>query len=122
MQSVMQAAEENGYPEDARHLEYFNPPETPDYVNYPFTIEIPDRGKIVQVQEDEHASDALLAAGIHVDLKCSDGLCGVCKCTVIEGDVEHRDFVLSKADRETQMILCQSRAAEPDGFLKIKIP
>ena len=36
-------------------------------------------------------------------------------------DGEHRDFVLSKSQRETQMILCQSRAAEADGTLKIDL-
>jgi len=74
----------------------------------------------------EHAchlesSDALIAAGIHVDVKCADGLCGVCKCGVASGAVEHRDFVLSKADRATSMILCQSRAAEPEGVIDIDL-
>jgi ferredoxin len=62
-----------------------------------------------------------MAAGVHVDLKCSDGLCGVCKCKVVSGEVEHRDFVLSARQRASEMILCQSRAAEPDGVLTIDI-
>ena len=60
---------------------------------------------------EQSAADALIEAGVHVDLKCSDGICGVCKCTVLEGDIEHRDFVLSKAQRKESLILCQSRAA-----------
>ncbi len=119
MQSVMTTAEENGFPEDNRHLEYFTTPELPEYENHPFTIEI--NGKTIAVAEDEAATDALLAAGIHVDVKCSDGLCGVCKCKLLEGEVEHRDFVLSKKDRAEHMILCQSRAADPDGHLKIEL-
>jgi len=63
----------------------------------------------------------LLRAGVHVDVKCADGLCGVCKCTVTDGEVEHRDFVLSQAQRQTTMILCQSRAADPDGEITIRI-
>jgi ferredoxin len=59
--------------------------------------------------------------GIHIDLKCSDGICGVCKCDVFSGEVEHRDFVLSKKQRENSMILCQSRAAKPDGILEIDL-
>ena len=66
--------------------------------------------------------DALIAAGVAVDLKCSDGLCGVCVCKVTAGEVEHRDFVLSKAQRAAgAMILCQSRAAEDGGALAIEI-
>jgi ferredoxin-NADP reductase len=120
MTAVMDAAEANGFPEDARHLEYFAVPEQPDYENHPFTLVLND-GREVAVAADETASDALIAAGIHVDVKCSDGLCGVCKCGLRGGDVAHRDFVLSKAQRETEIILCQSRAAEPGGKIIIDL-
>ena len=59
--------------------------------------------------------------GYAVDLKCSDGICGVCQCRVLEGEVEHRDFVLSQKQRQTTMILCQSRAAQKGGVLKVDI-
>ncbi|MEY8100144.1 hypothetical protein AB9F29_22740, partial [Falsihalocynthiibacter sp. S25ZX9] len=42
MASVIDAAEVNGFPEDTRHLEYFAVPETPDYVNTPFTLRLKD--------------------------------------------------------------------------------
>ncbi|MEO1000357.1 MAG: PDR/VanB family oxidoreductase, partial [Pseudomonadota bacterium] len=120
MQAVMDAAEAGGFPEEARHLEYFSVPETPDYVNHPFTLRLRD-GREIAVAADQRPTDALAAAGVHVDVKCSDGLCGVCACGVRAGAVEHRDFVLSKAERETKMILCQSRAAEPDGVVEIDL-
>lgn len=121
MDGVMAAAEAAGYDDDHRHLEYFAVPEQPDYENHDFTLEIDGTGQQIEVPADTAPTDALLAAGVHVDVKCSDGLCGVCKCTVLEGEVEHRDFVLSKKDRETQMILCQSRAAKPGGKLRVRI-
>jgi hypothetical protein len=40
---------------------------------------------------------------------------------VLAGAVEHRDFVLSNKDRETAMILCQSRAARPGDTLEIDL-
>ena len=40
MQAVTTAAERGGFPEEARHLEYFSVPETPDYVNHPFTLKL----------------------------------------------------------------------------------
>ncbi|WP_400086525.1 reductive dehalogenase [Yoonia sp. R78084] len=120
MAAVMDAAAKNGFPEEARHLEYFAVPEQPDYENHPFTLVLKD-GRTVDVAADQSASDALIAAGVHVDVKCSDGLCGVCKCRVLEGAVEHRDFVLSKTQRETEIILCQSRAAVAGGTLKIDL-
>ncbi len=121
MTSVMAAAEAAGFPEEARHLEYFSVPETPDYVNHPFTLRLARSGRDIAVGADQAGTDALLAAGVHVDVKCSDGLCGVCKCAVIAGAVEHRDFVLSNRDREAAMILCQSRAAEPRGVVEIDL-
>ena len=51
---------------------------------------------------------------VFVKQKCSDGLCGTCSMEYLEGDIEHRDFVLSKKDRETKIITCCSRA-EPNG-------
>jgi ferredoxin len=59
--------------------------------------------------------------GIHIDVKCSDGICGVCKCGLVSGEVEHRDFVLSKAQRKEAVILCQSRAAEKDGVIEVDL-
>jgi hypothetical protein len=35
--------------------------------------------------------------------------------------VEHRDFVLSNAQRETSIILCQSRAVQPGGEIEIDL-
>ncbi len=84
MAAVMDAAEKNGFPEEARHLEYFAVPEQPDYENHPFTLLLND-GRSVAVAADQSASDALIAAGVHVDVKCADGLCGVCKCGVLTG-------------------------------------
>ncbi len=120
MASVLEAAEANGFPEEARHLEYFSVPEVPEYENHPFFIRLKD-GRELVVPEDKTATDVLAENGIHVDVKCSDGICGVCKCGVISGEVEHRDFVLSKAQREGQMILCQSRAAQPGGVIEIDL-
>ncbi len=121
MQAVMDAAECAGFPEEARHLEYFSVPETPDYVNHDFTLRLAKSGRELLIPADQTATDVLQAAGIAVDVKCSDGLCGVCRCTLLEGDVEHRDFVLSAKQRETSLILCQSRAAAPDGTLDIDL-
>ena len=121
MEAVVAAAEAAGYPEEARHLEYFSVPELPDYENHPFTLRLLKSGRDVEVPEDKSAADALNEAGIHVDIKCSDGLCGVCTCTVVSGEIEHRDFVLSKKQRENTIILCQSRAAEPGGVIEIDL-
>lgn len=121
MKSVLDCAEGQGWSDDSLHSEYFAVPETPEYSNHPFTIRLAKSNREVKVSAEQNAADALIEAGVHVDLKCSDGICGVCKCAVLEGDVEHRDFVLSKAQREETMILCQSRAASADGNIVIDL-
>ena len=111
MTGVIDAAERLGFPEQARHLEYFSVPEQPDYVNHAFTVKLAHSGRVLAIPEDKTISDVLLENGIHVDVKCADGICGVCKCGLIDGAVEHRDYVLSNAQRETEIVTCQSRAA-----------
>jgi len=121
MDAVIAAAERQGFPEEARHLEYFSVPEQPEYENHPFTLRLTD-GRSFAVPADKTATDVLAENGIHIDVKCSDGICGVCKCRLIDGTVEHRDFVLSKAQRQDAIILCQSRAADPGGEITIDLP
>ena len=119
--AVDDAAQDGGYPDEARHLEHFSVPDAPDYVNHAFTLTLARSGQRIEFGANEPATDALLRAGVQVDVKCSDGLCGVCKCSVLSGEVEHRDYVLSKAQRQTSMILCQSRAAAADGVVEIDL-
>ena len=121
MAGVMEAAERQGFPEEARHLEYFSVPEQPEYENHPFTVKLARSGMELQVPEDKDLSEVLAENGIHVDVKCSDGICGVCKCGLVSGDVEHRDFVLSNKQRKSAIITCQSRAAEPDGMIELDL-
>ncbi len=121
MDGVIQAAERQGFPEEARHLEYFSVPEQPDYENFEFTLKLARSGRELQVPADRSATDVLLENGIAVDVKCSDGICGVCKCGLVSGEVEHRDFVLSNRQRETAVILCQSRAAKEGGVIEVDL-
>ena len=120
MSAVIDAATAQNFPEDARHLEYFSVPELPDYENHPFTLQLRS-GQRLHVPHDKTAAEVLQQAGHKIDIKCSDGICGVCKCGLISGQVEHRDFVLSKRQRQSEMITCQSRAAEPGGVIEIDL-
>ncbi|MFZ2099819.1 MAG: 2Fe-2S iron-sulfur cluster-binding protein, partial [Oricola sp.] len=121
MQGVIEAAERQGFPEEARHLEYFSVPELPEWENHPFTLRLAKSGREFLVPEDKTATEVLAENGIHIDVKCSDGICGVCKCGLVSGEVEHRDFVLSKKQRERAIILCQSRAAADGGTIVVDL-
>jgi reductive dehalogenase len=117
MDAVYAAALAKGWLEEALHREYFSVPEGVQYVDHPFSLKLKRSGVEVQVSADKSATVALKDAGIAVDVKCSDGLCGVCKASYLEGEIEHRDYVLSKSQRTTSVILCCSRAKEPNGTI-----
>ena len=64
------------------------------------TLIVPDGATIL---------DTLLAAGIDAGHSCLEGVCGTCETRVIEGVPDHRDVVLSAAERasnQTIMICC----------------
>lgn len=121
MDAVFEAARNNGWPEDALSREYFTVPEPPDYVNTPFLIELTKTGRIIEVPAEKSATDVLAENGIPVSTKCSDGICGVCACNYSDGEVEHRDYVLSAKERQSRIVLCCSRAVEEGGTIKVDL-
>jgi len=121
MAAVLMAGMKQGWPDEALHKEYFSVPETPDYENFDFVLKLTKSGQEINVKANQTPTEALANAGVHVDVKCSDGICGVCKCRLVSGEVEHRDFVLSNKQRQTSMILCQSRAAQDGGVVEIDL-
>ncbi|MDF3311109.1 PDR/VanB family oxidoreductase [Rhodococcus sp. T2V] len=77
-----------------------------------FTVKIASTGATIRVGEDQSIVDALEDAGITVETSCREGTCASCETTVIEGEVCHRDSVLSASEREqsVSIMLCVSRA------------
>jgi ferredoxin-NADP reductase len=67
----------------------------------------------VAVGPDKSVLAALESAGLPVVSSCRDGICGTCETTVIEGDIDHRDSVLTEAERRAgdTMLICVSRCA-----------
>lgn len=121
MDAVFKAASESGWPEVALHREYFSVPDEGDWENHGFEIEIASTGQVIPIPADQKATDALKQAGIPIDIKCSDGLCGVCSTRYLSGDVEHRDYVLSKSQKNERMIVCCSRASASGGRIKLDL-
>ena len=121
MSSVLEMATQKGWPEESLAQEFFSVPEPPERENHPFNLNLTKSSLIVPVSKDESALEALAKKGIIVDTKCSDGICGVCHVNYSEGNVDHRDYVLSKREREGKMLLCCSRAVSKDETLSIDL-
>ena len=121
MAAVAEAAERLGWPEDAVHSEYFAVPDQEERANYPFILKLARTGRSFQIPADRSATDVLAEHGIHVDVKCSEGICGVCKTALIDGEADHRDFVLARKERSRSIMLCCSRAAGDGGTLRVDL-
>ncbi|MBF9069518.1 PDR/VanB family oxidoreductase [Streptacidiphilus fuscans] len=69
-------------------------------------------GRTVTVAPDCSTLEALETAGIPVNSSCRDGICGTCETPVLDGEVEHRDFLLTDEEKAAgkSMMLCVSRA------------
>ena len=78
-----------------------------------FVAELRDSNTSVAVPAHLTLLQALQAAGYDVPCDCGEGLCGTCEVNIVDGAVDHRDRVLSKAERSanTRMMACCSRAA-----------
>ncbi len=77
-----------------------------------FEAELKDSGITVQVPADQTLLQALRAANIDVPSDCEEGLCGSCEVRVLAGEVDHRDVVLTRAERDShsRCMTCCSRA------------
>lgn len=77
-----------------------------------FDVDLLDSGLSIHVPPDRTLLDALRGAGVDVASDCEEGLCGSCEVEVAAGEVDHRDAVLSAAERAEgrRMMSCCSRA------------
>jgi ferredoxin-NADP reductase len=78
----------------------------------PFEVELADSGIVVGVRADETLLQALHARGIDVASDRNEGLCGSCEVRVRGGVIDHRDKVLTSAERAAndRIMACCSRS------------
>ncbi|WP_405659192.1 PDR/VanB family oxidoreductase [Streptomyces sp. NBC_01166] len=108
------AAVEQRCPADRLRLERFAAPtveRTGD--DEAFEVECRTSGTTLTVGAGTSVLEAAESAGLTVNNSCRDGICGSCETRVLEGTPDHRDFLLSEAERaaNTTMMICVSRCA-----------
>lgn len=81
--------------------------------NIPFVLELAD-GTEVTVASDCSALEALEKAGVPVISSCREGICGTCETPVLAGEIDHRDSLLSDAEKASMdtMMICVSRGRD----------
>lgn len=94
-------------------IERFRPPEVvrDEGADSGFDVVLASSGERISVAPDISVLDALTGAGVEVDSSCTEGICGTCEVAVVDGDVDHRDFVLSEEEHQAgkSMLVCVSR-------------
>lgn len=101
-----------GWPEERVRFEWFTPPATAAVEDGAFEVELRRSGRTVLVPAGRSILDALLDAGADVPFSCNEGVCGCCETAVLDGAIDHRDVLLSAAERSAgrTMMICVSRA------------
>ncbi|WP_432258381.1 PDR/VanB family oxidoreductase [Cupriavidus sp. TMH.W2] len=113
---LMQAVTEFSarHPDNPAFLEWFAPPkEKADQApTRGFDVKLNRSGKVFHVSDDQSILEVLESHGYDIPCACREGMCRTCETGVVEGIPEHRDYVLSKAEREEgrTMMICVSRA------------
>lgn len=92
----------------ALHFERFSAP--PILGGETFEVALQRSNRVVTVPADQSALDVIRQAVPDVAYSCQQGFCGTCRTRVISGDVDHRDRVLTAAERTDSMAICVSRA------------
>ncbi|WP_341318369.1 cytochrome P450/oxidoreductase [Paraburkholderia sp. IMGN_8] len=102
------------WPDDTLKVEHFESTiGTPDPdKEHAFEVQLKDSGLVVMVPADQTLLAALRRANVDVQSDCEEGLCGSCEVRVLAGEVDHRDVVLTRGERQsnTRMMTCCSRA------------
>jgi len=100
------------WPPGTLHVERFTPVAVETSGDVPFEVVAERSGLTVEIPADVSILDALAAQGIDIATSCGEGVCGTCETKVLEGEVDHRDSLLTEQERAANnvMMVCCSRA------------
>ncbi|WP_346618707.1 PDR/VanB family oxidoreductase [Blastococcus montanus] len=110
------------WPEGALHLERFAPKDVGEPVlTGAFEVELAVSGLALTVPPEKSVLEVVEEAGVGVLSSCQEGTCGTCETTVLSGEVDHRDSLLTPAEQAANdtMFICVSRAACPKLVLEL---
>ncbi|MFT7595497.1 MAG: ferredoxin-NADP reductase [Paracoccaceae bacterium] len=101
------------------HIELFDTPTAAE--DTAFEVELTSTGEVFTVPPGQSIIEVLEAGGVDVMYDCQRGDCGICQVDVISGTPDHRDVVLSEAERAAGKVMqiCVSRAKSPRLVLDI---
>ncbi|MBN3802363.1 cupin domain-containing protein [Paraburkholderia sp. Ac-20336] len=87
------------------HVERFVARDLPATQQSSYEVELRRTGRKLAVTPAKSLLQTLLDEGIEVAHGCTQGLCGACKTRVLEGEPDHRDSVLTSAERASHAVM-----------------
>ncbi|MFI8916271.1 PDR/VanB family oxidoreductase [Streptomyces sp. NPDC053513] len=76
-----------------------------------FEVELRRSGRTLTVAADQSLLSAVREELPGITYSCRQGFCGTCQQRVLEGEIDHRDELLTDDERDDSMLICVSRCA-----------
>ncbi len=112
MQACAEAS--SHWPAGTVHFEHFKAPaaalDAAALAPGAFMLKIASSGAMLEVPADRSIADVLEQNGIRIETSCQAGLCATCKIRYLEGEVDHRDYILGDDEHKQFLTACVSRA------------
>jgi vanillate O-demethylase ferredoxin subunit len=110
LDTLLARTQARGWTRERVHFEVFNTPAV-DSADHDFEVVLAQSGRSVRIPADRSILDCLIDGGLDPMFDCRRGECGVCGTPVLEGEVDHRDYVLSPLEKREGRVMqiCVSR-------------
>ena len=110
MQWIEESARELGWEASRLHREHFAAAPRDASTDGTFEVQLASNGALIRVAAGQTVLAALREAGVDLPASCEQGICGTCLTRVLDGEPEHRDGVLTKAEKiaNQTMMVCVS--------------
>jgi ferredoxin-NADP reductase len=99
------------------HIERFSaqPVKASEDAQSTYELVLQRSGQTLTVEPNQRLLDAIRLAGVEVITSCEEGICGSCETRVLSGEPDHRDSVLTAAERASNqvMMVCVSGCKSP---------
>jgi ferredoxin-NADP reductase len=114
LDAALAGAQARGWPRERVRFELFSAPPASDSVTG-YEVVLSQSGRTLTVQPGQSLLECLEDHGCDPMFDCRRGECGVCSVAVLEGEIEHRDYFLSDAEKAAGKVMqiCVSRARGP---------
>ncbi len=120
LDAVLAGSQARGWAADRVRFELFTTP-VAEAGDRPFEVLLAQSGRTLQVAADQTLLQCLIDAGVDPMFDCQRGECGVCAVPVMDGEIDHRDYVLTAGEKAAGNVMqaCVSRVKGPKLVLDL---